>query len=74
MTTGARPDLLVLHKIFQPTLTALESAYTVHKLWLAEDRDATLKLLAPRVRGLVTTGLGDRPSTSRRCSSPAAPD
>ena len=57
MTTSAKPELLVLHKIFQPTLTALESAYTVHKLWLAEDRDATLKALAPRMRGLVTTGL-----------------
>lgn len=58
MNSGEKPVLLVLHKIFQPTLSALESAYTVHKLWLAEDRDAMLKSLAPRVRGVVTSGLG----------------
>jgi lactate dehydrogenase-like 2-hydroxyacid dehydrogenase len=54
---GTKPDVLVLHRIFAPTLTGLESRYTVHKLWLAPDRDALLREVAPRVRAAVTTGL-----------------
>jgi len=57
MSAGAKPQVLVLSKLFQPTLTALETAYAVHKLWLAEDRDAFLKSVAPQVRAVVTTGL-----------------
>ena len=52
-----KPELLVLLPIYAPTLAALEQQYTVHKLWAAPDRDAFLKEVAPRVRGIVTTGL-----------------
>jgi hydroxypyruvate reductase len=52
-----KPEILVQLPIFAPTLAALEQQYVVHKLWLASDRDAFLKDLAPRVRALVTTGL-----------------
>ncbi|HTE14713.1 MAG TPA: 2-hydroxyacid dehydrogenase, partial [Burkholderiales bacterium] len=52
-----KPELLVLLPIFAPTLAALEQQYTVHKLWTAPDKDALIKAVAPRVRGVVTTGL-----------------
>lgn len=54
---SAKPDVAVLHRIFAPTLAELESRYSVHKLWLAPDRAAMLRDLAPRVRAAVTTGL-----------------
>jgi hydroxypyruvate reductase len=53
----AKPEVVVLHRLFAPTLAELEARYTVHKLWLAGDRGALLRELAPRVRAAVTTGL-----------------
>ena len=53
-----KPELLVLLPIFAPTLAVLEQQYVVHKLWAAADKQALLKEVAPRVRGVVTTGLG----------------
>jgi lactate dehydrogenase-like 2-hydroxyacid dehydrogenase len=52
-----KPEVLVLKPIFAPTLATLEQRYTVHKLWLAPDRDAVLNDVASRVRAVVTTGL-----------------
>ena len=54
---SAKPEVLVLHRLFAPTLAELEARYTVHKLWLTVDRAAVLRELAPRVRAAVTTGL-----------------
>lgn len=54
---NTKPDVLVLHRIFAPTLAELEARYTVHKLWLAPDRMALLHDIAPRVRAAVTAGL-----------------
>lgn len=51
-------EILVLLPIFAPTLAALEQQYSVHKLWAAPDREALLKEIAPRIRGVVTSGLG----------------
>lgn len=34
----------------------LDGAYTVHKLWEAKDKAALLKEVAPRVRGMATSG------------------
>lgn len=53
-----KPEILVLFPVFAPTLAALEQQYVVHKLWAAADKTALLREIAPRVRGLVTTGLG----------------
>ena len=36
--------------------SALESDYTVHRLWEAKDRDAMLAMLADRIEILVTSG------------------
>ena len=52
-----KPEILVLLPIFAPTLAALEQQYVVHKLWVAPDREAFLKEVAPRIRAVVTTGL-----------------
>lgn len=52
-----KPEILVLLPIFAPTLAVLEQRYVVHKLWAAADREALFREVAPRVRGIVTTGL-----------------
>jgi lactate dehydrogenase-like 2-hydroxyacid dehydrogenase len=52
-----KPEILVLSPIFAPTLAVLEQQYVVHKLWAAADKDALIGEVAPRVRGIVTTGL-----------------
>ncbi len=54
---GSKPDVLVLLPIFPPVLAALEAMYAVHKLWLTSDRAAFLRAVAPRIRGVVTSGL-----------------
>lgn len=51
-----RPEILVLVPIYAPTLAALEREFTVHRLWTAPARDALVKEVAPRVRGVVTSG------------------
>jgi hydroxypyruvate reductase len=53
-----KEHVLVLFPIFAPTLATLEKLYTVHKLWLAPDRDAFLREVAPHIRAVVTSGLG----------------
>ena len=59
LKTGAsmKPEILLLLPIFAPTLAVLEQRYVVHKLWAAADREALFREVAPRVRGIVTTGL-----------------
>ena len=52
-----KPEILVLYPIFAPTLAVLEQQYAVHKLWAAADPRALLNEIAPRIRGVVTTGL-----------------
>lgn len=52
-----KPEILVLLPIYAPTLAALEQQYIVHKLWAASDKDAFITEVAPRVRGIVTSGL-----------------
>lgn len=52
-----KPEVVILHRTYAPTIVELERRYTVHKLWLAPDRAATLREIGPRVRGAVTTGL-----------------
>ena len=52
-----RPEILVIARIYPPTLDALEREYTVHNLWTARDPDALMREVSGRVRGAVTTGL-----------------
>jgi len=51
-----KPDLIVTTKIYAPTQERLDREFACHKLHEAADRDALLKKLAPRVRGLATFG------------------
>lgn len=43
--------------MFPAAIEALERDFTAHKLWLAPDRDALVADVAPRVRGMTTTGM-----------------
>jgi lactate dehydrogenase-like 2-hydroxyacid dehydrogenase len=52
-----KPEILVVARIYPPTLAVLEREYTVHNLWSAREPDALLKQVAGSVRGAVTTGL-----------------
>ncbi|MGZ5177863.1 MAG: 2-hydroxyacid dehydrogenase [Burkholderiales bacterium] len=52
-----KTEILVLTRIYAPTLAALEQEYTVHKLWAAADPNALLQKIAPNIRGVVTTSL-----------------
>jgi hydroxypyruvate reductase len=52
-----KPELLVTGPIYAPTLAELEKDYTLHRLWTAPDRKAFLRVVADRVRGVVTGGL-----------------
>lgn len=56
MEGRVKPELLVVTPIYPPTLAALEREYTVHELWLAEDREALLAEVSGQVRGVVTVG------------------
>ena len=51
-----KPDLLMVGAVHRPTQIALENAYTVHKLWEAQDRDAFLASVAEKVTAVSTTG------------------
>lgn len=55
-----KPEVVILHRTYAPTIAELERRYITHKLWLAPDsaaRAAMLREIGPRVRGAVTTGL-----------------
>lgn len=51
-----KPEVLVLVPIYAPTLAELEREFSVHKLWTAGEPGALVKEVAPRVRGVVTSG------------------
>ncbi len=51
-----KPDLLMVGAMYRPTQTALENAYTVHKLWEAQDRNAFLSSVADKVTAIASTG------------------
>jgi hydroxypyruvate reductase len=52
-----KPEILVLTRIYAPTLAALERDYIVHKLWMAADREGLLREVGRKVRAVVTTSL-----------------
>jgi lactate dehydrogenase-like 2-hydroxyacid dehydrogenase len=51
-----KPDLLMVGPMYKPTQAVLEGAYTTHKLWEAQDRNAFLDSIAGRITGAATTG------------------
>ena len=54
---GMKPEVLELLPIFPSAQAALEARYVVHKLWAAPDREALIRAVAPRIRGVITNGL-----------------
>lgn len=57
MSEGNKPEILVLGRIYAPTLTALEQAYTVRRLWSAADPDLLLRETGHTIRAAVTTSV-----------------
>ena len=53
-----KPDILLMKPIYAQALAALDEEFVVHKLWAARDAEALMREIAPRVRALVTSGLG----------------
>jgi lactate dehydrogenase-like 2-hydroxyacid dehydrogenase len=52
-----KPEILLITRIYAPTLAVLEHEYTVHNLDTAADPAALMKEVSGRVRAVVTTGL-----------------
>lgn len=52
-----KPEVLEIVEVHPGTTAELEEAYTVHKLWLADDADALLARVGPDVRGIATNGI-----------------
>jgi lactate dehydrogenase-like 2-hydroxyacid dehydrogenase len=57
MKDESRPEVLLVARMFAPTLAVLEREYTVHNLLAAPDPAALVREVAGRVRAAVTTGL-----------------
>jgi hydroxypyruvate reductase len=53
-----KPDIIIVAKLHQPTQEILEKEFTAHRLYEAKDRDAFLKELAPKVKGIASGGSG----------------
>lgn len=51
-----KPCIIQLVPMLASVETALQSAYEVHRLWEAPDRDALVATIAPRVRAVATDG------------------
>ena len=51
-----KPEVLEMGPMYAPTQAALEEMFTVHKLWLAPDREAMLASLAPRITAVASSG------------------
>jgi lactate dehydrogenase-like 2-hydroxyacid dehydrogenase len=49
-------EILAPAPLLPSVVTSLEQRFTLHKLWAAEDREATLAALAPRIRALAVGG------------------
>lgn len=49
-----KPEILMIGPMLQSCMDALDEAFTVHRLWEAQDQDALVARVAPRVRGIAT--------------------
>jgi lactate dehydrogenase-like 2-hydroxyacid dehydrogenase len=50
-----KQDLLITGPMYPPTLAELESTYTAHRLWSAEDREALLASVADKVTAVASS-------------------
>jgi hydroxypyruvate reductase len=51
-----KPDVLMMGPMYAPTAEALDAAFTLHRVWLAPDRDAFIASVAGRVTAAATSG------------------
>ena len=51
-----KPEILMMGPMMPHVEAALDDAYTVHRLYDADDKDALIAEIAPRVRGIATDG------------------
>ena len=51
-----KPEILLVYPMIPHVIASLESDYSVHRLWQAEDQEAFLKEIGPGVRGIATSG------------------
>lgn len=63
MAAGEKPEILLLKAILPDTMRSLDERFRLHRLDLAEDRDAFLGVVGPRIRAVVVGG-----------QAPAGPD
>lgn len=49
-----KPDLLMIRQMQASVMEQVEDAFTLHRLWEAEDRAAFLAETGPRIRGIAT--------------------
>lgn len=60
-----KPEILQMSGMMAHVEAALAEAYTVHRLWEAEDRAALLAEIGPRVRAVATNGHAGCPADVR---------
>ncbi|MBQ0819140.1 2-hydroxyacid dehydrogenase [Microvirga sp. HBU67558] len=56
----SRTDILMTAPMMPIVIDALDKAFTLHRLWEQEDKDAFLKEVGPRIRGMATSTLFGR--------------
>ena len=52
----SKPEILIVGPMHAGAIERLDAEFITHKLWLAADKDALLKEVAGRIRGIATTG------------------
>lgn len=58
-----KTEILSVAPLYQPCMDRLERDFAVHKLWQVADRDAMLREVAPRVRGMQAGGASVVPAS-----------
>ena len=60
----SRTDILMTAPMNQVVIDALDKAFTLHRLWEQDDKEAFLKEFGPRIRGVATSALFGRVDSS----------
>lgn len=55
---SVKPEVLAIAPLYEPAQVKLQATYTTHLLWKADDRDALIADVAPRIDVVVTSGGG----------------
>lgn len=58
-----KPEIVIIGPMYPPTQARLEELFIAHRLWEAPDREAFLRTLAPRVRGIAVYALHGCPAS-----------